>query len=387
MYNVTDDIIYIGVNDNNIDLFEGLYSVPDGVTYNSYLIKDEKVAVTDTVDGAYIDEWLNNIKAVLGDKSPDYLIVHHMEPDHSAGIARFIAAYPAAKIVGNSKTLVMIKEYFGCEPQNFLTVGEGATLSLGKRALKFVMAPMVHWPEVMVTYDSYDKAVFSADAFGSFGTTFGGNYTDEMRRYYIGIVGKYGVQVQGLLKKLSLLEVDKILPLHGRVLTDNVSSYISLYDTWSSYKPEKSAVMVAYASIYGHTAQAAKQLAEKLKAAGTEVFISDLARTDWAQNVALAFACDRLVLASVTYNAEIYPPMREFIDKLCERGYKNRTVGFIENGTWAPMSAKLMRDRLAPCKNLTFTENTVKVRGALNSDNAAELDGLCTELLRLGGSL
>lgn len=381
MFNITDDIIYIGVNDKTIDLFEGLYHVPNGMSYNSYIIKDDKVAVTDSVDCRFGEEWLNNIKTALGGRQPDYLIVHHMEPDHSANIQKFLIAYPDAKVVGNTKTFAMIKEYFGTDV-NGVVAEEGSELNLGKHVLRFIMAPMVHWPEVMVTYDTFDKAVFSADAFGKFGDLDSTDtWDDEARRYYIGIVGKYGVQVQNLLKKLSALEINKILPLHGPVLDGDLSRYINLYDTWSSYKPEKNAVMVAYASIYGHTAQAAKLLAEKLQAKGETVLLYDLARCDRAEAVAQAFACDRLVLASVTYNADLFPAMREFIDCLTERGYKNRKVGFIENGTWAPVSAKFMKERLAACKNLTYTETTVKVRAALNEESLSQIDNLVSELL------
>ncbi|MCD7729022.1 MAG: FprA family A-type flavoprotein [Clostridia bacterium] len=382
MYNVTDDIIYVGVDDKEIDLFEGMYHVPNGMTYNSFVILDEKIAVTDSVDASFGEQWLKNIKEVLGGRKPDYLIIHHMEFDHSANIAKFIKEYPEVQLVGNAKTFTMIKEYFDIDIKNPVTVQEGYELVLGKHTLRFIMAAFVHWPEVMVSYDLTDKALFSADAFGTFGASDSKQpWQDEARRYYIGIVGKYGVQVQNLLKKVSSLDVQKILPLHGPVLDSNLSYYVGLYNIWSSYAPEKHAVMVAYASIYGHTAQAAKLLAEKLQSKGETVLLYDLARSDRAECVAQAFACDRLVLASVTYNAEIFPAMREFIDCLNERGYKNRTVGLIENGTWSPISAKLMRDRLAPCKNLTFTQVAVKVRAALNDESLAEIDNLVTELL------
>ena len=382
MFNVEKDIYYVGVNDHAVDLFEGMYKVPDGMSYNSYIIKDEKVAVLDTVDAAFGKEWMTNVKAVLGDSQPAYLVVHHMEPDHSAKILAFIKEYPSVQVVGNAKTFTMIKEYFGFEVKNALTVGEGSILSLGRHSLRFIMAPLVHWPEVMFSYDETDKILFSADAFGKFGALdVQQPWDDEARRYYIGIVGKYGVQVQNVLKKVSMLQVDKICPLHGPVLEGDLSHYIGLYDTWSSYRPESEAVMIAYASIYGHTKAVAGMLADILKKAGKEVVLADLARTDRAECVAQAFRCSKLVLASVTYNAELFPCMREFIDCLAERNFRARKVGFIENGTWSPISAKLMRERLACCKDLDYIENTVKIRAAFSAENAAEIEALANELI------
>lgn len=382
MFNVEKDIYYVGVNDHAVDLFEGMYKVPDGMSYNSYIIKDEKVAVLDTVDAAFGKEWMTNVKAVLGDSQPAYLVVHHMEPDHSANILAFIKEYPSVQVVGNAKTFTMIKEYFGFEVKNALTVGEGSILSLGRHSLRFIMAPLVHWPEVMFSYDETDKILFSADAFGKFGALdVQQPWDDEARRYYIGIVGKYGVQVQNVLKKVSMLQVDKICPLHGPVLEGGLSQYIGLYDTWSSYRPESEAVMIAYASIYGHTKAVAGMLADILKKAGKEVVLADLARTDRAECVAQAFRCSKLVLASVTYNAELFPCMREFIDCLAERNFRARKVGFIENGTWSPISAKLMRERLACCKDLDYIENTVKIRAAFSAENAAEIEALANELI------
>mgnify|MGYP002796392127 FL=1 len=382
MFNVEKDIYYVGVNDHAVDLFEGMYKVPDGMSYNSYIIKDEKVAVLDTVDAAFGKEWMTNVKAVLGDSQPAYLVVHHMEPDHSANILAFIKEYPSVQVVGNAKTFTMIKEYFGFEVKNALTVGEGSILSLGRHSLRFVMAPLVHWPEVMFSYDETDKILFSADAFGKFGALdVQQPWDDEARRYYIGIVGKYGVQVQNVLKKVSMLQVDKICPLHGPVLEGDLSHYIGLYDTWSSYRSESEAVMIAYASIYGHTKAVAGMLADILRKAGKEVVLADLARTDRAECVAQAFRCSKLVLASVTYNAELFPCMREFIDCLAERNFRARKVGFIENGTWSPISAKLMRERLACCKDLDYIEKTVKIRAAFSAENAAELEALANELI------
>lgn len=382
MFNVEKDIYYVGVNDHAVDLFEGMYKVPDGMSYNSYIIKDEKVAVLDTVDAAFGKEWMTNVKAVLGDSQPAYLVVHHMEPDHSANILAFIKEYPSVQVVGNAKTFTMIKEYFGFEVKNALTVGEGSILSLGRHSLRFVMAPLVHWPEVMFSYDETDKILFSADAFGKFGALdVQQPWDDEARRYYIGIVGKYGVQVQNVLKKVSMLQVDKICPLHGPVLEGDLSHYIGLYDTWSSYRPESEAVMIAYASIYGHTKAVAGMLADILKKAGKEVVLADLARSDRAECVAQAFRCSKLVLASVTYNAELFPCMREFIDCLAERNFRARKVGFIENGTWSPISAKLMRERLACCKDLDYIEKTVKIRAAFSAENAAEIEALANELI------
>lgn len=383
MFKVENDIFYAGVNDHSIDLFEGMYKVPDGVSYNSYVIVDEKIAVLDTADAHFGKEWLYNVREALGGRQPDYLVIHHMEPDHSANIQNFLKEYPNVQVVGNTKTFTMIKEYFGFDVNNSYKVEEGSILNLGKHSLRFVMAPLVHWPEVMVSYDELSGIVFSADAFGKFGALdVNQPWDDEARRYYIGIVGKYGVQVQNLLKKLSALNIKKICPLHGPVLEGDLSHYINLYDTWSSYRPEKDAVMVAYASVYGHTKAVAETLADMLKKAGKEVIIADLAREDRAKCVADAFMCGKLVLASVTYNAEIFPCMREFLDCLAERNFRSRTVGLIENGTWAPVSAKLMRDRLSSCKDINFISQTVKVRAAFAEENVPELEALANELLK-----
>lgn len=383
MFKVENDIFYAGVNDHSIDLFEGMYKVPDGVSYNSYVIVDEKIAVLDTVDAHFGKEWLYNVREALGGRQPDYLVIHHMEPDHSANIQNFLKEYPNVQVVGNTKTFTMIKEYFGFDVNNSYKVEEGSILNLGRHSLRFVMAPLVHWPEVMVSYDELSGIVFSADAFGKFGALdVNQPWDDEARRYYIGIVGKYGVQVQNLLKKLSALNIKKICPLHGPVLEGDLSHYINLYDTWSSYRPEKDAVMVAYASVYGHTKAVAETLADMLKKAGKEVIIADLAREDRAKCVADAFMCSKLVLASVTYNAEIFPCMREFLDCLAERNFRSRTVGLIENGTWAPVSAKLMRDRLSSCKDINFISQTVKVRAAFAEENVPELEALANELLK-----
>lgn len=383
MFKVENDIFYAGVNDHSIDLFEGMYKVPDGVSYNSYVIVDEKIAVLDTADAHFGKEWLYNVREALGGRQPDYLVIHHMEPDHSANIQNFLKEYPNVQVVGNTKTFTMIKEYFGFDVNNSYKVEEGSILNLGRHSLRFVMAPLVHWPEVMVSYDELSGIVFSADAFGKFGALdVNQPWDDEARRYYIGIVGKYGVQVQNLLKKLSALSIKKICPLHGPVLEGDLSHYINLYDTWSSYRAEKDAVMVAYASVYGHTKAVAETLADMLKKAGKEVIIADLAREDRAKCVADAFMCSKLVLASVTYNAEIFPCMREFLDCLAERNFRSRTVGLIENGTWAPVSAKLMRDRLSSCKDINFISQTVKVRAAFAEENVPELEALANELLK-----
>ncbi len=382
---ITDDIRYIGVNDRRVDLFEGQYRVPNGMAYNSYLILDEKIAVMDTVDQHFTHEWLDNLAAALGGRKPDYLIVQHMEPDHSANIAKFLEAYPGAAVVGNAKTFAMIENFFGpgCAPRR-VTVENGGTLSLGRHTLTFVFAPMVHWPEVMLTYDSADKVLFSADAFGKFGALDADEpWEDEARRYYIGIVGKYGAQVQTVLKKAAELDISVICPLHGPVLTENLPHYLKLYDLWSSYQPEEEGILIAYTSVYGHTARAVELLAEKLKKAGCpRVVVRDLARTDPALCVADAFRYPKLVLATTTYNAEIYPFMREFIDHLAERGFKRRTVALIENGSWAPLAAKAMRERLAACKDLTFCETVVHIKSALSDASKAELDALAEELSR-----
>ncbi len=377
-----ENIRYVGVNDRDIDLFEGMYVVPEGVSYNSYVIIDEKSAVTDGVDGGFADVWLKNIAAVLGDKKPAYLIINHMEPDHSASIFAFAEKYPDATLVGNDKTFVMLSEYFGTAFEGRrLVVTDGEELSLGKTKLKFVFAPMVHWPEVMVTYDETDKVLFSADAFGKFGTLdVEDKWDSEARRYYFGIVGKYGLQVQGLLKKLSAYEIRAIFPLHGPVLRENLGYYIEKYNLWSSYTPEVDGVLIAYTSVYGHTKAAAEKLYEELKDRNVTVSICDLARSDWSQCVASAFQLSKLALATTTYNGEIFPAMREFIDCLVERNYKNRKIGIIENGTWAPVAAKLIRAKFEKCKNITFAETDVKIRSALNDESLAALKVLADEM-------
>ena len=382
---ITNDIKYIGVNDHKIDLFEGQYAVPNGMSYNSYLILDEKVAVLDTVDVNFTHEWLDNLQSALGGRRPDYLIVQHMEPDHSANIHNFTKTYPEAKIVASSKAFQMMKQFFGTDfTENGIIVGEGDTLELGRHNLTFVTAPMVHWPEVIVTYDSYDKVLFSADGFGKFGALdVEEDWACEARRYYIGIVGKYGAQVQSLLKKAAGLDIEKICPLHGPVLTQDLGYYINLYDIWSSYRPEEEGIVIAYTSIYGNTKKAVMQLAEKLKAKGCpKVVVNDLARCDMAEAVEDAFRYSKLILATTTYNADIFPFMREFIDHLTERNYSNRTVAFIENGSWAPLAAKIMKQELEKCKNLTFAENTVKILSALNDESSKQLEALVDELCK-----
>lgn len=381
--NITSDIKYIGVNDRNIDLFEGQYVVPNGMSYNSYLITDEKIAVVDTVDAAFTHEWLDNIENALGGKKPDYLIVQHMEPDHSANIMNFAKAYPDAVIVSSAKAFAMMKNFFGTDfAGKQIVVGEGDTLSLGKHNLTFVTAPMVHWPEVIVTYDSTDKVLFSADGFGKFGALDADEeWADEARRYYIGIVGKYGAQVQALLKKASTLDIEIICPLHGPVLKENLGYYINLYNIWSSYQPEDDGIVIAYTSVYGNTKKAVLQLADKLRANGCpKIEVFDLARCDMAKAVESAFRYSKLVLATTTYNAEIFPFMREFINHLTERNFQNRTVALIENGSWAPMAAKVMKELFAKSKNLTFAENTVKIMSALNDESTQKLNALADEL-------
>ena len=381
--NITSDIKYIGVNDRNIDLFEGQYVVPNGMSYNSYLITDEKIAVVDTVDAAFTHEWLDNIENALGGKKPDYLIVQHMEPDHSANIMNFAKAYPDAVIVSSAKAFAMMKNFFGTDfAEKQIVVGEGDTLSLGKHNLTFVTAPMVHWPEVIVTYDSTDKVLFSADGFGKFGALDADEeWADEARRYYIGIVGKYGAQVQALLKKASTLDIEIICPLHGPVLKENLGYYINLYNIWSSYQPEDDGIVIAYTSVYGNTKKAVLQLADKLRANGCpKIEVFDLARCDMAKAVESAFRYSKLVLATTTYNAEIFPFMREFINHLTERNFQNRTVALIENGSWAPMAAKVMKELFAKSKNLTFAENTVKIMSALNDESTQKLNALAEEL-------
>jgi len=380
---VTNDIKYIGVNDREIDLFEGQYAVPNGMSYNSYVISDEKIAVMDTVDAAFTNEWLENLKEALSGRAPDYLIVHHMEPDHSSNITSFIEAYPEAKIVASAKAFAMMKSFFGIDyPDRQVVVSEGSTLSLGKHNLTFLTAPMVHWPEVIVTYDSTDKVLFSADGFGKFGAIDKEEpWVDEARRYYIGIVGKYGVQVQNLLKKASALDIEIICPLHGPVLKENLGYYLNLYGKWSSYQPEEDGVVIAYTSVYGNTKKAAVKLAELLEKKGSAtVKLYDLARCDMAEAVAEAFRYSTLVLATTTYNGDVFPHMREFIDHLKERNFSNRKVALIENGSWAPMAAKVMRGMLEGCKNLSFAENSVKITSALNEDSIAQLKALAEEL-------
>ncbi len=380
---ITKDIKYIGVNDHKIDLFEGQYDVPNGISYNSYAILDEKIAIMDTVDVNFTHEWLDNIQNTLGDKQPDYLIIQHMEPDHSANIANFVKTYPHAKIVSSQKAFAMMKQFFGNDfSDRQIVVGEGDTLSLGKHNLTFVTAPMVHWPEVIVTYDSTDKVLFSADGFGKFGALdVEEDWACEARRYYIGIVGKYGAQVQNLLKKASGLEIETICPLHGPVLSENLGYYLNLYHTWSSYQPEEEGIMIAYTSVYGNTKKAVLQLSEKLKAKGCpKVVVNDLARCDMAEAVEDAFRYSKLVLATTTYNAEIFPFMREFINHLTERNFQNRTVAFMQNGSWAPLATKVMKELLSKSKNLTYCENEVTILSALSEESKTQLDALSDEL-------
>ncbi len=382
---ITEAIKYIGVNDHEVDLFEGQYAVPNGMSYNSYAIIDQKIAIMDTVDARFTHAWLDNIQNTLGDRSPDYLIVQHMEPDHSANIYNFIKAYPAAKVVSSAKAFTMMKNFFGTDfADNRIVVGEGDSLNLGTHTLTFVAAPMVHWPEVIVTYDSTDKVLFSADGFGKFGALDVDEEWDcEARRYYIGIVGKYGAQVQALLKKASGLDIDIICPLHGPVLNENLEHYLSLYNTWSSYESESEGIVIAYTSVYGNTKKAVNLLAEKLKEKGCpKVTVHDLARTDMAEAVEDAFRYNKLVLATTTYNAGIFPFMHEFINHLTERNFQNKTVAFIENGSWAPLATKVMRGMLEGCKNLRFAENGVKIMSALNEESTTQLLELANELCR-----
>ncbi|MBE6574132.1 MAG: MBL fold metallo-hydrolase [Ruminococcaceae bacterium] len=380
---VTKDIRYIGVNDHEIDLFEGQYVVPNGMAYNSYLIMDDKIAVMDTVDQRFTHQWLDNMEKELGERKPDYLIIQHMEPDHSANIANFMKNYPDTTVVSSQKAFVMMKNFFGTDfEKNRIVVGEGDTLSLGKHTLTFVTAPMVHWPEVIVTYDSYDKVLFSADGFGKFGALdVEEDWACEARRYYIGIVGKYGAQVQALLKKAAGLDIEKICPLHGPVLTENLGYYLDLYNTWSSYGVESEGIVIAYTSVYGNTKKAVEKLANLLKKKGCpKVVVNDLARVDMAEAVEDAFRYGRIVLATTTYNSEIFPFMREFISHLTERGFKNRTVAFIENGSWAPTAARVMKGMLEGCKNINYANTTVKIMSALNEESSAQLEALSDEL-------
>ncbi len=380
---VTENIYNVGTNDREIDLFEGLYVVPNGIAYNSYVLVDDKITVFDTIDSRFTDEWLGNIEKVLGDKNPDYLVIEHMEPDHSASIAGFVEKYPEVKVVANSRIFSMINQFFGSDIAfDKVEIKDGDELCTGRHNFRFIAAPMVHWPEVMLVYDTTDKILFSADAFGKFGALDCDEpWDDEARRYYIGIVGKYGAQVQTLMKKAAALEIKLICPLHGPVLSENLGHYISLYDKWSSYTPEEDGVVIAYTSIYGNTKKAALLLGEKLKENGCEnVSIFDLARDDKYTALAEAFRYSKLVLASPTYNSEIFPPMRAFIDMLTERGFKNRTVGIIENGSWAPVAANLVRKKLADLKGITFAENTVTVKSALSAESIAATDALAKEL-------
>ena len=382
MKQITKDLYYVGVNDHQVDLFEGQYIVPNGMAYNSYIIKDEKIAVIDTVDKNFTHEWLDNVSSVLGNKKPDYLIVQHMEPDHSANIPQFLKAYPDTIVVGNVKTFKMMDQFFNINIENKLVVNDMDTLSLGNHLLTFVFAPMVHWPEVMVTYDAYDKVLFSADGFGKFGALdVEEEWACEARRYYIGIVGKYGAQVQSLLKKASTLDIQKICPLHGPVLEENLGYYINLYDIWSKYEPEDEGIVVAYTSVYGNTKNAVLELVDKLKAKGCpKVVLTDLARCDMAEAVEDAFRYSKLVLATTTYNSEIFPFMREFIHHLTERNYSNRTVAFIENGSWAPMAAKVMKQMFEKSKNLKYCDTTVTINSSLNEVSRNQIDSLVEEL-------
>ena len=382
---ITKDIRYVGVNDHSIDLFEGQYVVPNGMSYNSYVIMDDLIAVMDTVDANYTHEWLDNIQNVLGGRTPNFLVIQHMEPDHSANIVNFLKAYPDTVVVSSAKAFTMMKNFFGKDfAENGMTIKEGDTLCLGKHTLHFVAAPMVHWPEVMVTYDSTDKVLFSADGFGKFGALdVDEDWACEARRYYIGIVGKYGAQVQALLKKAATLDIQTICPLHGPVLTENLGYYINLYDTWSSYRPEEEGIVIAYTSVYGNTKKAVMKLADQLRAKGCpKVVVNDLARSDMAECVEDAFRYSKLVLATTTYNADIFPFMKEFIHHLTERNFSNRTVAFVENGSWAPMAAKVMKGMLEDCKNLTFAENGVKIMSALNEESNSQITALSDELCR-----
>ena len=382
---IINDIRYIGVNDHDIDLFEGQYIVPEGMAYNSYVIIDEKIAVMDTVSADFGEKWFAKLQDALGGRKPDYLIIHHMEPDHSANIDKFISAYPEAAVVGNAKTFAMIDQFFGsglCK--NKLAVKNGDTLSLGRHELTFLFAPMVHWPEVMMSYDGADKALFSADAFGKFGALDcqDKEWDCEARRYYMGIVAKYGMQVQAVLKKAAALDIKMICPLHGPVLTGDLSHYMSLYDIWSSYGVESEGVCIAYTSVYGNTKRAAELLAKKLEERGCKAAISDLARCDMAEAVEDAFRYGKLVLATTTYNADIFPFMRQFIDHLTERNYQNRTIGFIENGTWAPAAAKTMKAMFEKSKNINYIDTTVTLRSAMTEENAEAIDRMAEELCR-----
>ena len=382
---ISDSIKYIGVNDHELDLFEGQYIVPNGMAYNSYVIIDDKIAVMDTTDANFSHEWMNNLKEALGTRKPDYLIVQHMEPDHSSSIAHFMKEFPEAKIVASAMAFTIMKNFYGTDfPENKMVVGEGAKLNLGKHELTFITAPMVHWPEVIVTYDSYDKILFSADGFGKFGALDAEEDDDwacEARRYYFGIVGKYGVQVQALLKKVANLDIQKICPLHGPVLSENLNYYLDLYSTWSSYGVEAEGVMIAYTSVYGNTKKAAEILAQKLVDKGCpKVALNDLARGDMAEVVEDAFKYGKIVLATTTYNTEIFPFMRVFIDTLVEHNFQNRTIGLIENGSWAPTAAKVMKAKLEKCNKINFTNTTVTIKSAVTEQTEQQLDALAEEL-------
>lgn len=382
---VTDSILYVGVNDHEVDLFEGQYVVPNGMAYNSYVILDDKIAVMDTVDIHFAQEWLNNIAEALDGKKPTYLVVQHMEPDHSASIAEFLKVYPDAIVVGNAKTFVMMQQFFGADvAPNREVVANKGTLELGSHTLTFVFAPMVHWPEVMVTYDSADKVLFSADGFGKFGALdVEEDWDCEARRYYIGIVGKYGAQVQALLKVAATLDIQTICPLHGPVLTENLGHYIEKYDIWSSYKVESEGVMIAYASVYGNTKKAAEKLAETLKAKGCpKVVLRDLARSDMAENIEDAFRYGKLVLASITYNGDVFPFMHAFLHGLTERSYQNRTLGVIENGTWAPTAGRIIKSAFEKSKNITWLDTTVTIKSAMNAANDAQIETMADELMK-----
>ena len=383
MKKITEDIYYAGVNDHQVDLFEGQFAVPNGMAYNSYVIMDEKIAIMDTVDVNFGEEWLANVSEILGDRKPDYLVVQHMEPDHSANITKFVETYPEAKVVGNAKTFQMIENFFGldlADKQEVVT--NNGTLSLGSHELTFVFAPMVHWPEVMVTYDSKDKILFSADGFGKFGALDAEeDWACEARRYYFGIVGKYGAQVQALLKKAATLDIEKICPLHGPILTENLGYYLDLYQTWSSYGVETEGVMIAYASVYGNTKKAVELLGEELKANGCpRVVVADLAREDMAECIEDAFRHGKLVLATITYNGGVFPFMQTFIDGLKERNFQNRTVGIIENGSWAPVAAKNIKSMMEGCKNLTWAETTVTIKSGVKEETKAQIKALADEL-------
>ena len=380
---ITDSIKYVGVNDHQVDLFEGQYKVPNGMSYNSYVILDEKVAVMDTVDAHFTDEWLGNLARVLDGRKPDYLVVQHMEPDHAANVANFMKAYPETTVVANAKTFVMIKNFFELDLEGRkLVVENGSSLSLGSHTLTFVFAPMVHWPEVMVTYESSEKVLFSADGFGKLGAQdVEEHWDDESRRYFIGIVGKYGAQVQALLKKAAALDISIICPLHGPVLTENLGHYIGLYDTWSSYRPEEEGVVIAYTSVYGHTKKAVELLAEKLKANGApKVVVYDLARDDMSAAVADAFRYSRLVLATITYNGSIYPFMNDFVTRLVEHNFQNRTVGLIENGSWAPTAARVIKKMMEGSKNIKWTDTTVTIMSAVKQENVEQIEAMAKEL-------